>query len=182
MLLRLFRRLAIQGVALTLLTSAGAQTRSHTEAPVPVRGTHPAITLQQEGRVTYLVLTSARVALTHKGAYPQGLNAPFAAKLIAEDPGHLLIFTDGFASNPGNIQGQCGGSPTGERYVHVVALGEQARETASHLIESCWLDIVPARAPRWDAAARTLTVDLLSNEKEPTHIVYHIASDGTVKQ
>jgi len=84
--------------------------------------------LFQQGRLTILELAAPkgrvqRIALTHPSEYRQGANAPFDARLIAESPHHFLIFTDTFASNPGNIQGQCGASESGERFVHIVALG-----------------------------------------------------------
>ena len=179
------RSLSVLIQALALLTAATAQVNSHHEAPLPLRATHPTMELQQEGRITYLaqrITPPLRIALTHNGAYPQALNPPFAAKLIEEKPGYFLIFTDSFASNPGNIQGQCGASLTGERYLHVVYLGEQPRETASLLVESCLLNIVPAHAPHWDAPAKTLTIDFLSNAKGPLHVVYQVAPDGTVRE
>jgi hypothetical protein len=61
--------------------------------------------------------------------------------LVAENPDHFVIFTDTFASNPGNIQGHCGASETGERFVHVVALGAIPHETLSALMDSCLLDL-----------------------------------------
>ena len=141
--------------------------------------------LRQEGRVTYLARAGAvplRVALTHPGAYPQGLDAPFAARLITEVPGHFVILTDTFHSNPGNVQGQCGGSPTGERYLHVVALAGEPHETLSVITESCWLNVIPAHDPQWNASAGTLTLDLLHSDKGPLHAVYRVAADGTVHQ
>src|ERR1700675_4784049 len=78
--------------------------------------------LVQQGRVTDLELSPPkgpvqRIALTHPSDYRQGTAAPFDARLIAEGLHRFLIFTDMFASDPGNIQGKCGASETGERFV-----------------------------------------------------------------
>ncbi|ADW70664.1 hypothetical protein [Granulicella tundricola] len=166
------------GLAGTLFAVCGAQAAGH--GPVRVKGTKPPLVLRQYGRVTYLEGSGLKLALTHPGVRPQGLNAPFGAAQVFAKPGHVLIFTDSFASNPGNVQGECGASETGERYLHVLALG-QPKETLSVLVESCWLNMVPAHAPKWDAAAGTVTVDLLSNDKGPLHSVYRVGADGAVK-
>lgn len=69
---------------------------------------------------------------------------------MAGSSNHFLIFTDTFASNPGNVQGQCCASDTGERFIHVVALGAIPHETLSALIDSCLLDLEPtAQSPEW---------------------------------
>jgi hypothetical protein len=74
--------------------------------------------LRQEGRLTILEIksragSSQRIALSHPSDYRQGTNAPYEAHLLAESPNHFLAFTDTFASNPGNIHGQCGADETG---------------------------------------------------------------------
>jgi hypothetical protein len=124
--------------------------------------------------------------LTHPSDYLQGTNAPYEARLIAESTQHFLIFTDTFASNPNNIQGQCGAS-TGERFVHVVALGAMPHETLSVLVESCWLDIEPAATtPEWTAkrdsagfiGKLTLRFD---GGSQPT-TVYYVSPDGEVSR
>ena len=144
--------------------------------------------LQQHARTTTLLFTPKKgtteeILLSHPSDYPQGRNAPYAARLIAEVPGQLLIFTDTFASNPGNIQGKCGASPTGERYLHVVSLAAPVRESLAVLIESCLLDIEPEPGtPAFDASTRTLAVRFASENGQPATRIYHIAPDNTVAQ
>jgi len=54
------------------------------------------------------------------------------------------------AADPGKVQGQCGASDTGERFIHVVALGAIPHKTLSALIDSCLLDVEPtAQSPEW---------------------------------
>jgi hypothetical protein len=146
--------------------------------------------LVQQGRLTILELASPespvlRIALTHPSDYRQGTSAPFDARLITESPHHFLIFTDTFASNPGNIQGRCGASETGERYVHVVALGAVPHETLSALVESCLLDLEPTpTSPEWlakpDSAGFVGQLVLrFEPGKQPT-AVYYVGPDGAV--
>jgi hypothetical protein len=145
--------------------------------------------LRQQGRLTILEIksragSSRRVALSHPSDYRQGTNAPYEARLVAESPDHFLIFTDTFASNPGNIQGRCGASE-GERFVHVIALGAIPHETLSVLMESCLLDFEPTpQSPEWMAkpdSAGFVGRIVLSFERgrQPT-LVYYVAPDGTV--
>jgi hypothetical protein len=122
-----------------------------------------------------------KVPLTHEDKYPQGLNAPYAGRVVAEIPGRLLIFTDTFASNPGNEQGECGASPNGERFLHAVSLTAPVHETRSVLIESCWLDIEPkAGTPAVDLSSRTMTLQFDAKNGQPLTETYHIASDNSV--
>jgi hypothetical protein len=144
--------------------------------------------LEQDGRKTVLVLTAkdgttTRTELTHRDEYPQGFNPPYAAHVIAEDPGQLLIFTDTFASNPGNPQGQCGASSTGERFLHVVSLRVPPRESLSVLIESCWRDIEPrVGMAQFDRSSRTLTLRFKVNDGKPLTSIFHIAADNSVTE
>lgn len=146
--------------------------------------------LRQQGRLTILEIktragSSRRVALSHPSDYRQGTNAPYETHLVAENPNQFLIFTDTFASNPGNIQGHCGASETGERFIHVVALGSIPHETLSVLIDSCLLDVEPtSQSPEWIAksdSAGFIGRIILSFEPgtEPTAI-YYVAPDGAV--
>jgi hypothetical protein len=146
--------------------------------------------LVQQGRVTDLELSPPkgpvqRIALTHPSDYRQGTAAPFDARLIAEGLHRFLIFTDTFASNPGNIQGKCGASETGERFVHVVALGGIPHETLSTLVESCLLDLEATPAsPEWiakpDSAGFVGQLVLrFESGKQPT-AVYFVGPDGSV--
>jgi hypothetical protein len=111
------------------------------------------------------------------------MNAPYAASVVAEIPGQLLLFTDTFSSNPGNEQGECGASETGERFLHVVSLTAPARETFSELIESCLLDIEPkAGTPVFDLSTRELRLQFDANKVRPAIQTYHIAADNSVTQ
>ena len=146
--------------------------------------------LRQQGRLTILEIKSRtgysqRIALSHPSDYRQGTNAPYEAHLVAESPNHFLIFTDTFESNPGNIQGECGASDTGERFVHVVALGAIPHETLSVLIESCLLDLVPiSRSPDWivkpDSAGFIGRLILSYESVSQPRAIYYVAPDGAV--
>ncbi len=177
------RQLCLAGALVTLALAAPAQAARHADAPVPIRGTSPLATLRQVARVTFLTMPGTpplRLALTHDSDYPQGFNPPFAASKVGESPGRFLIFTDSFASNPGNVQGECGASESGERYLHVVALGKQPRETFSRLVESCRKNTVLAHPVRWNAAAGTLTIDLIDTGNGPAGITYRVGPAGDV--
>jgi hypothetical protein len=142
--------------------------------------------LEQHDRVTFLKLTLLpkppySVPLTHTGKYPQWTDGPFRSHLIREIPGKFLIFTDTLASNPSNIQGECGASPTGERYLHVISLSPPIRETFSTLIESCWLDLIPdPTIPAFDSTTSTITIHFTPDHGDVTKI-FRIASDGSVR-
>ncbi len=145
--------------------------------------------LRQQGRLTILEITPRggsfqRIALSHPSEYRQGTNAPYEAHLVAESPNHFLIFTDTFASNPGNIQGHCGANESGERFMHVVALGYIPHETLSVLMDSCLLDLEPtSRSPEWiakpDSAGFIGQIILSFESGQPTSI-YYVAPDGAV--
>jgi len=146
--------------------------------------------LLQQARLTILKLVSAdgrvqRIALTHPSDYRQGTNAPFDARLIAESPRRFLIFTDAFASNPGNIQGKCGASESGERFVHVVALRAIPHETLSVVFDSCLLDVeAPPTSPEWlaklDSAGFVGQLTFrFGRDTQPT-ADYYVAPDGSV--
>lgn len=146
--------------------------------------------LLQQGRLTILELGSPnnqiqRIALTHPSDYVQGTSPPFNARLIFESPHHFLIFTDSFASNPGNIQGKCGASATGESFVHVVALGAIPHETLSTLFDSCLLDLeADSKSPEWlakpDSAGSAGQIVLRFESGTQPTTVYFVASDGSV--
>ena len=146
--------------------------------------------LRQQRRLTILELkpharSVQRIALTHPSEYRQGTNPPYQAQLIAESPNHYLIFTDTFASNPANIQGRCGASETGERYLHVVALDGIAHETLSVLMESCLLDLESTpRSPEWmaktDSAGFIGQIVLTFEQATHPSVVYYVAPDGSV--
>jgi hypothetical protein len=141
--------------------------------------------LRQEGRVTTLDLTSVAgitqtIPLTHIGKYVQGLAAAYKTALIAEELHHFLIFTDTFASNPGNIQGECGASPSGERYLHVVSLEYPLHETLSVIVDSCWLDLDSRLGnPAYNHVTRTLTIHFAPDHGDASRS-YHIEPDGSV--
>ncbi|HET9183728.1 MAG TPA: hypothetical protein VFP59_16475 [Candidatus Angelobacter sp.] len=146
--------------------------------------------LRQHQRLTILEIKSPtgsvqRIALSHPSDYRQGTNAPYQAQLIVESPNHFLIFTDTFASNPGNVQGRCGASETGERFLHVVALGAIPHETLSVLIDSCLLDLEPtSRTPEWipkpDSAGFAGRIILSFEGITRPNVIYYVAPDGDV--
>jgi len=148
--------------------------------------------LRQQGRLTILEIksragASQRIALSHPSDYRQGTNALYEALLVAESPNHFLIFTDTFASNPGNIQGRCGASDPGERFVHVIALGAIPHETLSALIDSCLLDLEPtAQSPEWilknDSAGFTGKVILGFETGTLRKAIYYIDPDGNISR
>ncbi len=146
----------------------------------------------QQGRLTVLTLKAAngrieRVALSHPSDCLQSFAAPYEATLITESQENFLIFTDSFASNPGNIQGQCGASPTGERFVHVVALGVLPHETLSVLMDSCLLDLEPTDpSPEWlakpDSAGFAGRLILRFDTGPNRTVTYYVAPDGSVSR
>jgi hypothetical protein len=148
--------------------------------------------LRQQGHLTILELSSPksplqRIFLTHPSDRFQGTNAPYRARLIAEDPHHFLVFTDTFASNPGNPQGECGASESGERFVHVVALGAYPHETLSILVDSCLLNIESAAgSPQWyakpDSAGSVGQLILRFEPETQLTTVYYVSSDGSISR
>lgn len=145
--------------------------------------------LLQEGRLTILEIKthteSRRIALSHPSDYRQGINSAYQAQLVAESPNHFLIFTDTFASNPGNIQGRCGASETGERFLHVIALGTLPHETLSVLVDSCLLDLEPTSgSPEWlpksDSAGFVGQIVLSFEHGKPPSAAYFVEPDGAV--
>ena len=98
---------------------------------------------------------------------------------------HFFIFTYIFVSNPGNIQGHCGGARMGERFVHVVALGANPHETLSVLMDSRLLDLeptspVPERiANPYSAGFVGLIIPSFDRVTQRT-AVYYDAPDGAV--
>ena len=168
------------------LTVAAFATPPH-QAPVTIPAVHHGkAVLSQNGRVTTLTFTptlgkEVQIPLTHESDYPQGYNGPIKARLIVESSGQYLVFTDTFASNPGNPQGECGASPGGERYLHVVSLA-QAKETFSTLIESCRQDIeAKSTSPEWDAVKHTLTVRFTKYDSHSPRDTYQIDPGGSVQ-
>lgn len=147
--------------------------------------------LHQHGRLTILEFTPTngqlqKIPLSHPSDYQNVNNTPFAARLVAENPHHFLIFTDSFVSNA-DIQGMCGASLTGERFVHVVAIGNFPHETLSVLVESCLLDIEPkAESPechlKKDSAGDVGQIILsFETDTQPT-TVYYVELDGSVSR
>lgn len=179
--------LSLLAIAVGVLPLAGAA-REHA---ITIQNVHSGTAiLRQQGRITILEIRSRtspskRVALSHPSDYRQGTNAPSDTHLVAESPDHFLIFTDSFASNPGNIQGRCGADDAGERFIHVVALGAVPHETLSVLMDSCLLDLEPAsRSPEWiekqDSAGFVGRIVLTFEGGTHPAAVYYVAPDGAV--
>jgi hypothetical protein len=146
--------------------------------------------LRQHERLTILEIKSRtgsvqRIALSHPSEYRQGTNAPYEAQLIAENPKRFLIFTDTFASNPSNVQGRCGASETGERFIHVVALDAIPHETLSVLMDSCLLDLeATSKSPEWiaktDSAGFVGRIVLSFEQGTQPAVAYYVAPDGSI--
>ncbi|HWW22826.1 MAG TPA: hypothetical protein VNY78_02935 [Edaphobacter sp.] len=141
--------------------------------------------IHQRGLTTTLVLTKPsgkpqKVILTHKSSDPRFLTIPYEAKILAEIPNKLLIFTDTFISNPDNVQGHCGANQTGETFLHVVSLTPDMHETLSVLIDSCLLGISNMEDPVFDPSKRTLSFDLSGDVDLPYTFTYHIGPDNSV--
>lgn len=175
-------------LAMTCRSSSAGAAAKHSITIANVRsGT---ATLRQQQRLTILEIKSRagrvqRIALSHPSDYLQGANAPYEAQLIAESPNHFLIFTDTFASSPSNVQGRCGASETGERFIHVVALDAIPHETLSVLMESCLLDLEAAsHSPAWiakpDSAGFVGRIVLSFEQSTRPSVAYYIAPDGAV--
>ena len=114
--------------------------------------------------------SSMMVPLTSAQTGQQRRPGLFYAVVIAKDVGHLVIFTDSFASNA-NIQGECGasdgkgGASDGERFLHVVSLGETVREMLSLNIDSCDIAVEAISGyPKHDSVSHTLFVKLQRDE------------------
>jgi hypothetical protein len=162
----------------------------HGEKPTPIsRVVSGNAELRQIGRLTLLELRNKQgktqhIALTHPSDYSERAYAPFEAKLITESPNHFLIFTDSFESNPANVQGMCGASETGEKFVHVVALGTYPHETLSVQVESCLSFIELLKDPEWKfhktsgGSVGSLTLNFDSDPKQT--LVYFVSADGSV--
>ncbi|MGA8154369.1 MAG: hypothetical protein WB952_25725 [Terriglobales bacterium] len=179
--------LLLPSIAIATLPMATASE----EAVITIRNVRSGTAiLRQQQRLTSLEIKSSagavqRIALSHPSQYRQGSNAPYQAQLIAESPNHYLIFTDTFASNPGNVQGRCGASETGERFVHVVALEGIPHETLSILMDSCLLDLeANSGSPEWiaktDSAGFVGRLVLSFEQGAQPAVVYYVAPDGSV--
>lgn len=121
-----------------------------------------------------------RIPLTYQEVGQQRRADIWNAEVLAEEPGHFLIFTDRFSSNS-NIQGQCGASD-GEEYLHVVSLAAPMREKLSLNIDSCYQFLDPVQGyPRYDPAAHILSIKIKHEDIDKVTLSkYRIASDGTV--
>jgi hypothetical protein len=178
--------LSIRCVALVLLFS------THGEKPLSIpHVASGAAELRQTGRLTVLELRTKQgktehVALTHPSEYFQGTNSLFEAKLIAESPDRFLIFSDSFESNPGNVQGMCGASETGEQFIHVVALGSHPHETFAAQVESCLSVLMQAKPPEWrlhETSGGSMGTLTLSFDSEPKQtLVYFVSRTGDVSK
>jgi hypothetical protein len=188
------RFLAILAMSLSGCARDQAQSttaRAAEEHPIKIQNVRSGTAiLRQLGRLTVLEInsrdgSSQRVALSHPSAYRQGLYPPYESHLIAESPNHFLIFTDTFVPNPGNLQGHCGASEAGERFVHVVALEAIPHETLSVLMDSCLLDLeATSRSPEWiakpDSAGFVGRIIVSFEREKPPTALYYVAPDGTV--
>jgi len=123
-----------------------------------------------------------RIPLSYEEIGQQRRAEIWDATVLAEDPGHFVIFTDRFSSNA-NLQGQCGASPDGERYLHVVTLTIPIRETLSLNIDSCYRSLSTIDGyPKYDPATRTLVIKTEHGDTSVTSISrYRIGGNGEVE-
>ena len=122
-----------------------------------------------------------RIPLTHEEIGQQRRGDIWDATVLAEDPGHFVIFTDRFSSNP-NLQGQCGASD-GEEYLHIVTLIAPMRETLSLNIDSCYRSLNPVHSyPKYDPATHILVIKTKHEDTDVITIArYRIATNGSVE-
>lgn len=123
-----------------------------------------------------------RIPLSYEEIGQQRRGEIWDATVLAEDPGHIVIFTDRFSSNA-NIQGECGANPDGERYLHVVKLTTPVRETFSLNIDSCYRSLSTMDGyPKYDPATRTLAIKTEDDDTSVTSVTrYRIGSNGSVE-
>ena len=121
-----------------------------------------------------------RIPLSYEEIGQQRRADIWDATVLAEEPGHFLIFTDRFSSNS-NIQGECGASD-GEQYLHVVTLTDPMRETFSLNIDSCYRFLNPVRGfPKYDSTTHVLVIKIDHEDTDTTTVAkYRIATDGSV--
>jgi hypothetical protein len=122
-----------------------------------------------------------RILLTHEEIGQQRRGDIWGATVLAEDPGHVVIFTDRFSSNP-NIQGQCGASD-GEEYLHIVTLIAPMRETLSLNIDSCYRFLNPVKGyPKYNPVTHILVIKTEHEDTDITTVTrYRIAANGSVE-
>jgi len=122
-----------------------------------------------------------RIPLTYEEIGQQRRADIWNATVLAEDPGHFMIFTDRFSSNS-NIQGQCGASD-GEQYLHVVTLTVPMRETFSLNIDSCYRFLNPVHGyPKYDPETHILVINIEHEDSDTTSVTrYRIATNGSVE-
>ena len=123
-----------------------------------------------------------RIPLSYEEIGQQRRAEIWDATVLAEEPGHFVIFTDRFSSNA-NIQGECGANPDGERYLHVVRLTTPVRETYSLNIESCYRSLSTIHGyPKYDPATRTLVIESEHGGTSVTSVArYRIGGNGGVE-
>jgi hypothetical protein len=123
-----------------------------------------------------------RIPLSYEEIGQQRRGEIWDATVLAEQPGHFVIFMDRFSSNA-NIQGECGANPDGERYLHVVTLTAPMRETFSLNIDSCYRSIGTVGGyPKYDPVSHVLVIKTEHDGNSvPSVTRYQLASDGTVK-
>ncbi len=123
-----------------------------------------------------------RISLSYEEIGQQRRAEIWDATVLAEDPGHFVIFTDRFSSNA-NIQGECGANPNGEQYLHVVTLATPMRETLSLNIDSCYRSLSTVRDyPKYDPVTHILVVKIDHEDTSITSVTrYRIATNGSVE-
>lgn len=123
----------------------------------------------------------SRIPLSYEEIGQQRRAEIWDATVLAEDPGHFVIFTDRFSSNA-NIQGECGASD-GEEYLHIVTLIAPMRETLSLNIDSCYRFLSPVHGyPKYDPVTHILVIKTEHEDTDVTTVIrYRIAANGSVE-
>ena len=123
-----------------------------------------------------------RIPLSYEEIGQQRRGDIWDATVLAEVPGHFVIFTDRFSSNA-NIQGECGANPDGERYLHAVTLIPPMHETFSRNIDSCYRSLTTVRGyPKYDPASHILVIKTEHNDTSAASVTrYRVTADGRVE-
>lgn len=123
-----------------------------------------------------------RIPLSHEEIGQQRRGEIWDAAVLAEDPGHFVIFTDRFSSNA-NIQGECGANPDGERYLHAVTLIPPMHETFSLNIDSCYRSLTTVHGyPKYDPATHILIIKTAHNDTSVVGVTrYRVTASGGVE-
>lgn len=111
-----------------------------------------------------------------EGIYPRSLDA---TRIVAEEPGRLLIIVSDYASRPNGPTHQCGAGT--ETVVRVIALLPVAHQTLARRIASCWSTIEDGEVA-WNGATGLLTLRwvIYDPEMRSVQVSYKVSANGEV--